>query len=542
MTAPQFDTQVLDRLRDACGAQLPAFLPSQRWFGGKARVIQSVALADCVPIPLRNSTALILLVRVEYAQGPGETYALPLLLRPHAAHASKESNARILEIPDVSSPEGLALTDAFDEPEFLSCLVRSIQAGVSYLGSHGEFRAQHTAALSRLLSPSEQAPAGRRIRTEQSNTSILYGEYLILKFFRKLAEGTNPDLEIGCFLAEEARFANIPLLGGFLEYCSRDGKSMTAGMLQAFVPNRGDAWRHTLASLHHFLSESAGYLGSGDSRATAASAIRSGGPLRGQVVKLLEEQLQAIGLLGQRTAELHRALASGKSGSEFSPEPITSDFRESLKREIHDLIVRNFDLLREKLPSLPGAAQELASKVLDAEDDVLLECHSVLEGELLAARTRIHGDYHLGQVLFTGNDYFIIDFEGEPARPLAERRAKKSPLQDVAGMLRSFQYVAHAAVLATEGQAHVSSEEEEVLEILADRWLELVSHRFLDAYRRTAEGASFLPANSREFDALLRVHLLEKAIYELGYELNNRPDWLPIPLIGIQNLLRRNSS
>ena len=541
MTAPQFDAQVLDRIRDACATQLPAFLPSQRWFGGKARVIQSVALADCVPVPLRNATALILLVRVEYTQGPGETYALPLLLRSRANRVPKESSAQILEIPDVSSSQGIPLTDAFEDPEFLSCLLRSIQAGVSYLGSHGEFRAQHTAALSRLLPASEQAPLGRRITAEQSNTSILYGEHLILKFFRKLAEGINPDLEIGRFLTEEARFANIPPLGGLLEYRSRDGKSMTAGMLQAFVPNRGDAWRHTLTSLHHFLSESAVLLGSGDSRANAISAIRSGGPLPEPVVKLLEEQLQLIGLLAQRTAELHLALASGKAGSEFSPEPITSEFCESLKSEIHDLVVRNFDLLREKLPSLPEAAQNPAFRVLDMEDDVLLECHSALEGELRAARMRIHGDYHLGQVLFTGNDYFIIDFEGEPARPLAERRAKKSPLQDVAGMLRSFQYAAHAAVLSTADQAHVAGEEEEVLEVLADRWLELVSRRFLEAYRRTAERASFLPANSGEFDALLRVHLLEKAIYELGYELNNRPDWVLIPLVGIQSLLRRSS-
>lgn len=536
MSAPQLDTQILDRLRDACATRLPAFLPLQRWFGGKARQIQSVALEDCVPIRLTNATALIALARVEYAQGPGEAYVLPLLLPPQTAQAAKDSSDRILAIPDPSSSREIVLTDAFEHQEFLTCLFHSIQAGVSYLGSQGELQAKHTKALSKLLPASEQTPTGRRIKAEQSNTSILYGEHLILKFFRKLAEGINPDLEIGFFLTEEAHFGNIPPLGGSLEYLSRDGKSMTVGMLQAFVPNRGDAWQHTLASLHRFLAELAARFDGDDLR--AASAIRQGRPLPGDLSEVLKEPLESMELLGKRTAEMHLALASGKEGTEFTPEPITSEFRESLERGIHDLVLRNFGLLREKLPSLPEGVQKTAAEILNLEDDVLLECHSGLEEELQATRIRIHGDYHLGQVLFTGSDYFIIDFEGEPARPLVERRAKKSPLQDVAGMLRSFQYAAHTAVLSVRGQVGQTSE---LLERLTDEWVTLVSRRFLDAYRRTAESASFLPKNSAEFDALLRVHLLEKAVYELGYELNNRPDWLTIPLIGIQNLVGRRA-
>lgn len=318
---------------------------------------------------------------------------------------------------------------------------------------------------------------------------------------------------------------------------------MSLGVLQAFVPNRGDAWRHTLASLAHYLSESFSCLRKEAGFEEQLSAVLTIRSAPGDLGKMLNDLDQSIGLLGRRTAELHMALASGDPESGFSPEPCSPAFRESLKRSIHDLVVQNFALLRAKADSFPDDLRELAGKALDLEDDVLLACHSALDREIQATRTRIHGDYHLGQVLFTGNDFFIIDFEGEPARPLAERRAKRSPLQDVAGMLRSLQYAARAAVLSMQGPSYSSDREAQILlERLAGHWQTSASTRFLADYRETAKGASFLPPDPQEFDELLRVHLLEKAVYELGYELNNRPEWLRIPLGGIQELVGREKS
>lgn len=539
MTARQFDARFLERLRDTFATQLPGFLPSQRWFGAKARRIQAVQLADCIPIRMEHGTALIALAAVQYEEGPAETYVLPLLLAPSQSRSEEALRTRVVKVPDPNSTGEIVLTDAFEDSEFLAELLRATQAGVSYLGSQGELQAKPTNALGKILSAAGVLPAGRRSKAEQSNTSVIYGESLILKFFRRLAEGINPDLEIGLFLTEQAHFANVPALAGSLEYHTREGKTSTLGMLQGFVANRGDAWRHTLASLSDFLADADARLRSHGAQSAELSAFRRDGVLPAELAARLNEQADWAGLLGRRTAELHLALASGDAESDFSPEPFTAAFQESLKRSIHDMVVRNFSLLRAKADSIPEAVRAMSAKALELEDDVLLACHAVLEREIHATRTRIHGDYHLGQVLFTGSDFFIIDFEGEPARPLAARRAKRSPLQDVAGMLRSFQYAARSALVVVNGKAGEDENSRAFAEQLATRWQVLASTRFLEEYREAAKGASFLPADAGEFEALLRLHLLEKVVYELGYELNNRPDWLMIPLHGILELARK---
>ncbi|MGH9594793.1 MAG: phosphotransferase, partial [Bryobacteraceae bacterium] len=251
----------------------------------------------------------------------------------------------------------------------------------------------------------------------------------------------------------------------------------------------------------------------------------------------LNAQVLRIGLLGRRTAELHLALASSSSNPDFAPEPFTPAYRESLESSLHDLTVRNFSLLRARSAGLPEAMRQTARATLELEENVLLTFHAALEKEIAAVRTRIHGDYHLGQVLSTGLDFMIIDFEGEPARSLSERRAKRSPLQDVAGMLRSFHYAARSATQAAANNMNHGARFAAPLKCFADLWQSAVSASFLEEYRKTAQAAPFLPAKPAEFDALLRLHLLEKAIYELGYELNNRPAWLAIPLGGIEELV-----
>src|SRR5690242_10084165 len=256
MTAMQFDARFLDRLRDAFAAQLPGFLPVQRWFGSKAHRIQGVELAECVPVKLTHATALMAFAAVRYDEIPAETYLLPLLWAPQKAKSAEVERTRVVAVPDASAPGEIVLTDACENEEFLSMIVRSIQGGVSYVGSRGELQAKATTVLTKLLPGTAEPPAGRRMKAEQSNTSVAFGEKLILKLFRRVTEGTNPDLEIGLFLTEEAHFRNVPPLAGALEYHTREGKSMTLGMLQEFVPNRGDAWRHTLASLGHYLGAS----------------------------------------------------------------------------------------------------------------------------------------------------------------------------------------------------------------------------------------------------------------------------------------------
>lgn len=513
MTLPNVDAQFVERLRTAVAAQLPEFLPPQRWFGSKARKIHSVHLSECIPVPLSDAVALIAFARVEFTEGAGETYVLPLIAPP--PESVPPGDSVVVRVPVVSDPASeLPLTDALQNHEFLASVLHSILKDDSLPGEAGTLKAAPEDALLQKKLGSVDSLPPRLLKGEQSNTSIAYGDQLILKFFRRVEEGVHPDLEIGRFLTAVAHFKNVPPLCGCLQYESRESKVATLGILQGFVPNRGDAWRFTVESLVELFST------------PAHSKHR------------IAEQLHLMGLLGKRTAELHLALASSSAEPDFAPEPFTPEVREAFNSAFHDLAVRNFETLRLKLPELHDSIGELAKQVLKLEDDVLLALHSVFEREIASVRIRIHGDYHLGQVLFTGSDFFIIDFEGEPARPLAERRTKRCPLQDVAGMLRSFQYAAHSARLTAHASLAGSHQPHDHVARAAARWLASASNEFLRSYRGTAGDARFLPANAAEFDVLLRAHLLEKAVYELGYELNNRPSWLPIPLEGIREILK----
>jgi len=533
MTLQVFDAQFVARLSTAFAAQLPQYLPRQRWFGSKAKQIHSVQLSECIPMPLSDALALIALARVEFIEGAGETYMLPLIAP--TSHGALPPDSAVVRLPVLQSPSELPLMDALANQEFLTAILDSVLKGESLPGNAGRLIASREAALDRQIAASADCLPPRLLKGEQSNTSIVYGDRLILKFFRRVEEGTNPDEEVGHFLTARAQFANIPPLYGSLKYESPESKVATLGILQGYVPNHGDAWRfivESLVELFASLDHPTEQLIPSSTQPSATSRGNADG-----ASPELAKQLQLIALLGKRTAELHLALSSSSVDPDFAPEPFTPEFREGLDGVFHDLTVRNFDALRSKLQALPEALAELAKEALALEDDALLALHTVLERDIRAFRTRIHGDYHLGQVLFTGSDFFIIDFEGEPARPLNERRDKRSPLQDVAGMLRSFHYAAHSASVAARERLARSHQPDGQVDKLAAQWRALASQEFLRSYRLAAGNARFLPSSSNEFDALLRVHVLEKAIYELGYELNNRPSWVAIPLEGIREIL-----
>jgi maltose alpha-D-glucosyltransferase/alpha-amylase len=237
------------------------------------------------------------------------------------------------------------------------------------------------------------------------------------------------------------------------------------------------------------------------------------------------------------------ALASSAAAAEpdFAPEPFDDQFQRSFEDALVELTNRTFRQLRHAQDRLPENAKPKVEKVLAGEPQIIERFQAALSKPIRAVRTRIHGDYHLGQVLYTGADFVIIDFEGEPARPLSQRRLKRSPLQDVAGMLRSFHYAAHAPLLASTGSVNVDDSNREKLNGWAEVWAKWVSDRYLDEYLKTARGAEFVPPSREEIMALLQLHVLEKAVYELGYELNNRPEWVAIPLEGICKTLESSN-
>jgi maltose alpha-D-glucosyltransferase/alpha-amylase len=256
-----------------------------------------------------------------------------------------------------------------------------------------------------------------------------------------------------------------------------------------------------------------------------------------------EDALETIGsylgsarLLGQRTAELHLALASNPSNPAFAPESFTDLYRRSLYQSLRNLTGQVFDLLNQRRPGMPEPVRRLAQEVVERRDEVLDRFRHIMEHRIVASRIRCHGDYHLGQVLYTGNDFVIIDFEGEPARAITERRLKRNPLRDVAGMVRSFHYATNAALT---GQAPILIRTEDVpaLEQWGSYWYAWVSAAFLNSYLNILGESPLLPRDRGDLDTLLNIYLLEKAVYEIGYELNNRPDWVRVPLAGVLNLL-----
>jgi trehalose synthase-fused probable maltokinase len=512
-------------LRRNLSAQLPSFLAAQRWFGGKARQILEVAIDDSIPIGSGETRAVLLVVTVKYLEGAEETYSIPLVPPKQSGISSLADSAPRTPIENGSAP---VLVDAFPRQEFLAELLNIIKREGEVEGEKGRLHGSRAASFSELF-PSSDAARPRPLTGEQSNSSVIYGDRLILKFFRRIEEGDNPDLEIGRFLAERARFPHVPRIAGSLEYDSQHGKETTQAILQEFVPNQGDAWRYALKTLSAF------YERAGDPASERELSVSQGLPeFAGEpMTRLLAE----MGLLGKRTAELHLALSSESDDPAFAPEPFTKQFQNDLEASFAELTQRTLRLLRVRLPNAPTEYKDKAVEIAAREHDLVRAFRTALTVPIEAMRIRIHGDYHLGQVLYTGSDFVIIDFEGEPARPLAERRTKQSPLQDVAGMLRSFHYVAFAPLLASPTGSSISLGRIAKLSRWAEAWSRCAANRFLGQYYETTGAARYLPAGSSERSKLLEVHLLAKAIYELGYELNNRPAWVGIPLEGISRLL-----
>ena len=528
--------------RSALEGALPQYLKTRRWFGGKARSIQSVRMIDAIDVPAANGgpEAHLVLIRLTYREGEPDVYLLTV-----ASAAGSEAEQVSREMPGsiiarVKRPEGespAVLYEAINDKRFAASLLDAIARRRRLKGSAGEVSASPTEVFRELRGDAEVGLEPAPLSAEQSNSSVVYGDKLILKMFRRPDEGMNPDLEIGRFLTRRTPAVQVPPVAGYIEYRRERGEPMTLGILQGYVPNEGDAWHYTLDNVSSYLervlskapdSEPAeAYLPSEDpvelSRREAPRPVRD----------LIGGYLQSMGLLGQRTAELHLALAAAGDTPAFAPEPFTQLAQRSLYQSTRGLMAAVFPALQRRLDQLQDGLREDARAVLGLEAKALRRFQTVLHSQLSGMRIRCHGDYHLGQILFTGKDFVIIDFEGEPTRPLSQRRLKKSPLKDVAGMLRSFDYAAHAALYNQIARGLVPVERAAAMEVWAGVWYKWVGASFLREYLHTVGDSPILPRAEEELRVLLNVLVLEKALYEVDYELNNRPDWLRIPLRGV---------
>ncbi|HMQ31310.1 MAG TPA: maltose alpha-D-glucosyltransferase [Chloroflexaceae bacterium] len=537
--AGSWDALLYDGRQAQLERALPDYLRARRWFGAKARKIKGVTLADKALLPFDDGVSYLALFTVQYTEGSAETYLLPLAYaegeRARALLADMRHTvvARLRVHRDQEEPG--VLYDPLVDRDFARALLDLVLSR-RRLRSAGEAEVagQPGRPLRGILARTESLEP-RVVTVEQSNSSLIFGGSLIMKIFRKVEPGLNPDLEIGRFLTEESAFAHTPPVAGALEYVRAKEEPMSLAILQAFVPNEGDAWAYTLdvAGRSYDDALASPELSLAAVTPTVAALLdATGEEPPEQALQVVGAYLEQARLLGQRTAELHQALAAGTRPT-FAPEEFSLLYQRSLNQSMRALTAQSLQALRKQLPRLPDGARNDAEAVLAREEALLARFRRINTQKIGATRTRIHGDLHLGQVLYTGNDFIIIDFEGEPARPIGERRIKRSPLRDVAGMLRSFEYAAYSTLFnrnagAPEGDATLAH-----MRPWADYWCFWVSAAYLGGYLAHARGASFLPADRGDLETMLEVFVLEKAVYEVTYELNNRPAWLGIPLNGI---------
>jgi maltose alpha-D-glucosyltransferase / alpha-amylase len=526
-----WETALTGAAKERLETVLLNYVRHRRWFAGKARKLKSAQISDLVPVPGAVGGAYLAAVVISYAEGDPDTYQLPL------AYASAAEAPHILERwphsaiawVRVHGEEGRGLIyDALGPPAFAEAVLGAIARRRRATGVRGTLIGSTTRAYLRLRGPETVRLEAALSVAEQSNNSIVFGERLILKVFRRLEEGVNPELEVGRFLTEKTSFGQIAPLAGSLEYRRDKGEPVTMAVLQGYVPNQGDAWQYTLNTLARFFQGDE--LLVSEPPPIPTNILRaSAGDLPETATRTIGAYLESARLLGRRSAELHMALASDAMDPAFAPEPITPQDQRSMYQSMSGLSMRSTDLLRTQLSKLPPDAREEARQVLELEPRIASIFKKFLSRRQHTPRIRIHGDYHLGQVLYTGHDFVIIDFEGEPTRTLYERRLKRLAMRDVAGMLRSFDYASQAALKSDQIPVGTLPR----LRSWSRFWVASVSAAFLKTYLATAGMAPFMPQTADDLDLQLTTMLLEKALYELRYELNMRPDWVRIPLRGI---------
>ena len=513
---------------------LPEYLPKQRWFAGKSRCIKSTRILDWTIF--NSSHSALVLVEVQFDTGLSEVYFMPLAMTfADAAHDLQRTSPNAIVAPVISDQgSGLLYDGVFDESTCRELLCFIEKEG-ELEARHGRIRGVRGKSFREILGTAAMPLPVRRSSAEQTNTSILYGDRFILKMLRHQEPGLNPDAEIGRYLTENAKFDQVPPFAGSIDYePGADDEPSTLAMLQGLVPNEGDGWKWTIEELDRYFETCAPLPFPDGLRAELQDPVTLSEQPAFQLARdHVGIYLDSANTLGRRTAELHLALASATDDPAFAPEPLTAGDVQALLVDLRQHASRVFDVLKERLPYLPEELVEIAAAVLCRRTRILDHFEALRPQTFQAWRTRVHGDYHLGQVLKVKTDFVILDFEGEPARPLAERRAKQCPLKDVAGMLRSFSYAAYSSLInyTTRHPEDIHS-----LEPWARLWERCVSTEFLRAYRETAQGAEFLPVDGSDFRKVLDVFLVDKALYEVLYELNARPAWVRIPLMGIISL------
>ncbi len=527
-----------DANRGALEEALPAILRTRPWFRGGGRTIESAEVVESVVV---GEGACLGFVRVEYTEGEAETYVMPLAVAEGSqvdALAAQSPPALLARVEAEDGSAAAALYDPLWERVFCEALL-GFMVRKPPRGTGGQLTGWSEREIRRPRDPQLGASASVTV-VDHANTSVIFGTRFILRLIRILEAGVHPDLEMSQFLTERAKFAHTPPLLGALEYQQRRSAPVTIALLHGFVPHESDAWRYTIDELGRYfervLSGPAGTMVAPPS-ASGSLVELAAEPIPPQAQKHIGSYLQSAARMGQRTAELHLALVSRPADPAFAPEPFTELYQRSLVQSMRTLTRQVLQRLRRRVRALPENARADAQALLGLEAELIKMSRVVHQGKFTGQRTRYHGMLHLGQMLYTGKDFMILTSEGESVRSAADRRVKRSPLRDVAGMLRSLHYAAAHALSTGGSTSSVRREDLPILEPWARFWRTWVSVAFLQGYLATAAGARFLPKTTGELRIALDGALLERALHEVGFEIEARPEWARIPIQGILEIV-----
>ena len=513
---------------------LPAYLARKRWFAGKAQGIESISIVDAIPLPggSRREPAFAAVAEVELRDGTTSTYLLPLAVARGAwaeRLVTELAHGVVAHLDDGHGPA--AVYEALWSDSVATAMLGLFRRRRTIRGEKGILEVVSGPSRGALLRvEGDETP--RVLRADQSNTSVAYGHKMMMKVFRRLDPGPNPELEFGMHL--DGRCRHVAPFGGALQYRPRRGQPSTIAVLVGYVPHESDAWRHTVDAFRLGYEEFA--LDAPAPRAPAMNELQRGdGTAPDAILDALGGLLGDTELLGRRTAELHAVLGARTDDPAFAPEPYSTLERRALYQSMRTKARRTFLSLSRYRSRLTGVARADADAVLTAEPALQAHYQRLLEVPLRSLRIRTHGDYHLGQVLFTGRDFVIVDFEGEPARSIGERRLKHSAVRDVAGMIRSFDYAARVVM------SEISRDEDDEDAPRRDGWASAfaawASTAFVRGYRSVALPEGVRAEDPDEEALLFEVSLLDKAVYEVGYELDSRPEFLRVPLAGLRHLV-----
>lgn len=525
---------------------LPSFLSSRTWFRGGGRQFRHTEIVECVPI--LEEIAFLLLVRVEYTQGDLQHYVLPVsVARKEEASSVKEKEPNLI-LAELKSSDGEigVLYEAQWNSAFSLALLEMSARRRKFQGEEGVLLGKRNRQFRKIWGVSHPNLEPDIESTAESNTTVIYGKRFVLKLLRNVETGLNPGVEIGRVLTEEYSYAHAAPFAGSLEYLSeKSNEPVTIALLHGFVENEGEAWnltrRHVADYFNHVKTQEKEAIGKLSEflppNIFALEVVKAEAPEIAQT--FIGDYLRLAQLMGHRVAEMHGLLARVSADPNFTPEPYTDFYRQSLYHGFLVLTTRAFELIRQRFAELPDDVQVIASKALEGEEEVAARFRLLYDLRIDALRTRQHGRLHLGHLLYTGSDFTIFDFEGDTDHPLSDRRIKRSPLRDVASMLHSFGYAAQTALLRESTGAKNESVTRRSLRILVRFWYSHVSAAFLRGYWGESLHASYLPKTQRHQQVILDIYLLERALLDILANLGTRPHTAVVPLNFILHLLEK---